>query len=256
MIKEKVIYVYDGSFEGFLCCIYNFYYNRLKPTDIVPMYEYEPSFYQTVEVETDFEQAYKVKFAIEEQMGYENLNFLRECLLSCRKNKEMHMLYYAVKGFKIGGKIKNMLTDEDVNRLFKAHTHLERERRLYLGIVRFYKSGDVYISCIQPQNRVLPLIAWHFCTRFSTQRFMIYDKTHGQALINSDGENRIVFADDIRLPPPDENELATQKLWKGFYDAIAIKERYNPKCRMSFMPKRVWNNLPEMSTDVLDTPKL
>ena len=148
MNNEKVIYVYDGSFEGFLCCVYNFYYNRLKPADIVPMNEYEPSFYQAVEIETDFEQAYKVKFAIEEQMGYENLNFLRECLLGCRKNKEMHMLNYAVKGFKVGHKIKNMLTDPDVNRLFKAHTHLERERRLYLGIVRFYKSGDVYISCI------------------------------------------------------------------------------------------------------------
>ena len=98
---QRVCYVYDGSFEGFLCCVYNFYYNRLKPADIVPMNEYEPSFYQTVEIETDFEQAYKVKFAIEEQMGYENLNFLRECLLSCRKNKEMHMLNYAVKGFSV-----------------------------------------------------------------------------------------------------------------------------------------------------------
>jgi hypothetical protein len=40
-----------------------------------------------------------------------------------------------------------------------------------------------------------------------------------------------------------------QRLWKNFYDTIAIKERFNPKCRMNFMPKRVWANLPEMQSE-------
>ena len=48
------------------------------------------------------------------------------------------------------------------------------------------------------------------------------------------------------LPEMDDEELAMQKLWKLFYDTIAIKERYNPKCRMSFLPKRTWDLLPEM----------
>ena len=37
-----------------------------------------------------------------------------------------------------------------------------------------------------------------------------------------------------------------QEMWKNFYDTIAIKERFNPRCRMNFMPKRLWSNLPEM----------
>ena len=34
------------------------------------------------------------------------------------------------------------------------------------------------------------------------------------------------------MAPPDETKAAYRILWKRFYDTIAIKERYNPKCRM------------------------
>jgi probable DNA metabolism protein len=37
-----------------------------------------------------------------------------------------------------------------------------------------------------------------------------------------------------------------QRLWKSFYDAIAIPERANEKRRRGFMPKRLWKHLPEM----------
>ncbi|MBQ3008125.1 MAG: hypothetical protein IJD80_00925, partial [Oscillospiraceae bacterium] len=67
---QQVIYVYDGSFEGFLCCVYNYYYNRLKPVAIMSQDNFTPSFYDNLMVDTDFEQAYRVRFAIEEKMGY------------------------------------------------------------------------------------------------------------------------------------------------------------------------------------------
>ena len=41
---QQVIYVYDGSFEGFLCCVYNYYYNRLKPVAIMSQDNFTPSF--------------------------------------------------------------------------------------------------------------------------------------------------------------------------------------------------------------------
>ena len=244
---QKVVYVYDGSFEGFLCCVYNYYYNRLKPAAIMSQDNFTPSFYDNLMLDTDFEQAYKVRFAIEEKMGYRNLEFLTGCFLTCLEDKEMYMLRYIVKGFKKGPGIIDMLTDSDVNTLFKAHRHLERESHHFLGLVRFYRAGEVYVSKIEPKNRILPLIAWHFTNRFADQRFMIYDATHRQALIYSNGNYKIILADNVQLPPMDENEKRTRRLWKNFYDTIAIKERYNPRCRMNFMPKRFWNNLTEMN---------
>ena len=39
------------------------------------------------------------------------------------------------------------------------------------------------------------------------------------------------------------------------YQTIAIPARHNPKCRMSHMPKRYWDNLPEMQPDPMSTPQ-
>ena len=47
------------------------------------------------------------------------------------------------------------------------------------------------------------------------------------------------------MAPPDETEARYRLLWKRFYDTIAIKERENPRCRMTNMPKRYWNTMTE-----------
>ena len=78
---------------------------------------------------------------------------------------------------------------------------------------------------------------------------MIYDAVHKQAVISINRNYHIVNVEDIQLPPVSEDEKQMQRLWKNFYDTIAIKERFNPKCRMNFMPKRVWANLPEMQSE-------
>ena len=244
--NQQVVYIYDGSFEGFLCCVYHFYYNRLKPVRIVSQRQYTPSFYENYIVDTDYEQVYKVRFAIEEKMGYRNLAFINDCFITCLPDREMHMLKYIVKGFRVGSRIIDMITDEDVAALRKAHRHLEREKEKYLGIIRFYKAGDIYVSKIEPKNQILPLITWHFTNRFADQQFIIYDATNKQALIYSNKNYKIIYVEDIELPQMDRDERYKRQLWKHFYDTVAIKERYNPRCRMSFMPKRMWNNLPEM----------
>ena len=38
-------------------------------------------------------------------------------------------------------------------------------------------------------------------------------------------------------------------LWKRFYDTIEIKERRNPKLRMSNMPKRYWETMTEFQDE-------
>ena len=47
------------------------------------------------------------------------------------------------------------------------------------------------------------------------------------------------------MAPPDEREAEYRLLWKRFYDTIAIKERENPRLRMSNMPKRYWGTMTE-----------
>ena len=244
--RTDVIYVYDGSFDGFMCCVHEYYYSSFNPVEIICENDIEASLYQIVTIETDPYKADKVLKAIEGKISPYTIRFLQECSLSYQKDKELHMLHFIVKGFTKGKDIYRLVSDTDVDFLLKAHRNLKKEKHLYLGIIRFYKAKDVYVSVIKPKNSIVPLLANHFIQRFSNQNFMIYDANNKQALLYNQKQAAIVEAENIDLPEIDEDERNTQKLWKLFYDTIAIKERYNPRCRMNFMPKRTWDLLPEM----------
>ena len=98
---------------------------------------------------------------------------------------------------------------------------------------------------IEPKNRVLPLLAPHFAARYSGERLVLYDRTHREALFYAGGRSAIHPLADFQMAPPDETEATYRLLWKRFYDTVAIRERYNPKCRMSNMPKRYWGTMTE-----------
>lgn len=76
---------------------------------------------------------------------------------------------------------------------------------------------------------------------------MIYDQTHGAALIHEPGREAIVPLNGWTPPEPDETEEAYRRLWTGFYHAIGIKERRNDRLRSSKMPKRYWKHMVEMN---------
>ena len=49
--------------------------------------------------------------------------------------------------------------------------------------------------------------------------------------------------------PAGAEELQYRRMWRKFYDTIAIAGRENPKCRMSHMPKRYWDNMTEFQRE-------
>ena len=108
---------------------------------------------------------------------------------------------------------------------------------------------------IEPRNRVLPVLSGHFSARFHNERFFLYDRTHKEALFHVPGRSVIRPLADFQMAPPDENEARYRLLWKRFYDTIAIKERENPRLRMSNMPKRYWNTMTEFQDEDYFKPR-
>jgi len=139
-----------------------------------------------------------------------------------------------------------MLADNTVHAVEKSAFACAREGHLYKGFVRFSVHGDVMTAVIEPKHSVLPLIAGHFCERYHAESFVIYDKTHGSAIVASKGSHAIVPAEGFEPPRADTGEIEARRLWKLFYDTIAIEQRDNPRCRVSMMPKRFWSRLTEM----------
>ncbi len=235
--KTQVVYLYDGSFEGFLTCVYEYYYSFNTPVDIVSDEDFSASFYPILKIETDTKKASKVKKAIEEKISFYSPSFLKDCLLCTGIGVEMNMLLYVVNGFKYGGGIYHNYKIDCVNFLRKAERNLEKEKHLYLGITRFSKINDTYIAKVEPNNRILYKIQDHFLQRNFDLPIVIYDVTHKEVLLGYKFKAQIVKVDKLDIPDITKDEKELKALWKNYYDTISIKERYNPRCRDNFIPK-------------------
>lgn len=94
-------------------------------------------------------------------------------------------------------------------------------------------------------------LSWrrHFCERYHNETFFLYDRTHREALLYSGGVSRIVPLNHFEMAQPDEVEAGYRRLWRRFYDTVAIEARKNEKLRMTHMPKRYWGMMTEFQDE-------
>ena len=243
--QSSVTYGYDGSFEGLLCCVFESYHRKEVPVDILGPGAQQTLFFPIKHIETDLERAGRVLASIPQKMGDRALDFVQHSFLTCLAQKELNILLFMRLGYVSGPSVMNMLANDVVDTLFKAVTHLKRESHLLKGFIRFSVFNNALVAEIEPKNYVLPLLTQHFCERYPEEHFLIHDKTHGMALIYQPHRHAIVPIDDLEVPEADEAELTFRELWRIFYDTIAVEGRFNPKCRMSHMPKRYWKYMTE-----------
>ncbi len=245
-LPSDIVYHYDGSLAGFFCCVHESVYLRELPTAILPEQEAQPTLFQVKSIITDQDKAARVRDSIPARISRDALSLVENVFLSCLQQKELLTLRFLLLAYREGSKTLRMLGHPDVAPLLKAEKHLMGEAHLLKGFVRFSDYEGVLAASITPKNFILPYIAGHFCARFSQEDFLIYDKTHKAALIYQKGRRRIVPLEALPFPEADESEIRYRDLWKKFYHTVAIEARYNPRCRMTHMPKRYWENMTEV----------
>lgn len=242
-------YIYDGTFEGLLTCIHHHYYTE-KATEISVVEEYQPSFLDSsMEVETDIRKADIVYEAIQKKISSYDLRRIYKVFLSNDSEKEMKILKYVVMGFKRGSAISMLHGDPVVFDMQLLEKKVSREKERMLQFVRFsVMKNDILYARIEPDHDVLELTAHHFCDRYRNDPFIIHDVKRSKALIAFNGEWYITHFEANDLPELSADEREYRRLWKTYFDNIAIKERTNPKCQRNFMPIRYWKNLTEVNT--------
>lgn len=252
--QSDLIYCYDGSFDGLLCCVFESYEKKEIPLDILPPAASCSVLFSAKQIPTDMHRAQRVLSSIPRKLGSTALNFVQHAFLTCLAQKELYILQFLRLGYRHGPSIMSMLTDDVVNILFKAVKHLEREGHLLKGFLRFSIFNNVLVGEIEPKNYVLPLLVQHFSDRYPEERFLIHDKTHGMGLVYQPYQSAIIPIDALELPEADAAEENFRELWRLFYDTIAIQGRYNPKCRMSLMPKHYWKYMTEFGAPTQTLP--
>lgn len=251
---QEMIYHYDGSFEGFLCCIYESYANKEVPTAIDCDGDCMDSLFSSRDILSDHSHALRVYRKLR-QLSPEGAFFLRRGFLTCLPEKEMHLYRFIRRLLRDGPCFLRDPSDDTAYPIRRAVRHLQAEVEKYRGFVRFSElQGGTLGSEIEPKNRVLPVLKSHFCTRFQNETFFIYDITHQEALFYTNGTARLFHLESFQMAAPDAEEQAYRKLWKSFYDTIAIRERENPRGRMTHMPKHYWSHLTEMQPLSLNAP--
>ncbi len=236
--RTDVVYRYDGTLDGFLCCVYESYAMKELPAAILGPEDDQLSLLPTRVVETDAFRAARVLKSIPARISEEALRLVERAMLTAMPEKEKRLLAFLRLGYRKGGMVTDMAHDDAVAPILSAVTHLGREAHLFLGFVRFTESGGVLASVIEPKNRVLPLIAQHFLDRYPNEAFVIFDRTHREALVAQRGRGRIAPLLALELPEPDDVERAVRALWRRFHQSVEIGPRKNSACQRTHLPLR------------------
>lgn len=244
---RNIIYLYDGSFEGLLCAVFECYANHDLPYAIEETeYGQQSLFADYLRVETDISKARRVLKKILEVSGRLPLHEIYLCYLSVIPSKGMHIFNYIRACLKFGESVDKRLTIDCINAVITAAKAVHSEAHMYKQFIRFSElENGVYYSRIEPKNNILPVIAPHFSHRYSSMPFIIHDITYCQCLIYN-GTGCVIYEaesmPDIQLS---QNESEYRQLWKDFYNTVSIDERQNEKCRMTHMPKHYWRHMTE-----------
>ena len=249
MFSTQICCRYDGTFAGFLCCVFDCYVNREEPVEFLTTEDGRLSLYPERAVPTRREAALRVYRSLAMKLGSAGQRLAARGFLTCLEDRELWLWRFISMGYRQGPSVTRNLADPTVSRVMGAVRHLENEAHLLKGFVRFSQLEGTLVGESEPKNQVLPLLRPHFCSRYPQEAFALYDRTHRQALLHQEGRWAILPAEDFRPGLPGEEELRFRALWRSFYDTIAIRERYNPRCRMTHMPKRYWGTMTEFQRE-------
>ncbi|MCL2399125.1 MAG: TIGR03915 family putative DNA repair protein [Defluviitaleaceae bacterium] len=245
---SELAIIFDGSFEGFLCTIYAYYYDKVTPLYI----QTDSSRQQALGVEeyyvaTDYDKAVRVQSGIRNKISSQAEDYLVYAFLSCSSFSEnnnhncyLDMFHYVILGFKVGKSVDNHLQKDCVLSVHKQARAVAREAHLLSGFCRFAETKQKLFYCsISPIHNVLSILAEHFQDRMMNQAWIIHDKKRNKAAIY-DGHQYVIEdvpknIRDVKLDYDDKEELI-QSLWGTFFDSVSIKERTNKSLQRNNLP--------------------
>ncbi len=242
-----LVYVYDGSFEGLLTAIHIAYYSGRFPDRMECSHNLQQNILdEYVHINTEPEKAEKVYKSIRNKISADSLRQVYNVFLSEEAEAGTLVYHYLRFGWKVGPKVDLYLTDDRVFKVLDISRRVEHERHKMLGFVRFkLLEGNIYYAPIKPDNNLVELLAPHFAERLSDQNWIIHDVRREVAALFNKKDWFVSEFTLSRLPAVTSEEADYQKLWKEFFNTIAIPSRKNPRLQRQLMPKRYWEYLTE-----------
>ena len=257
MIKETIL-TYDGSFEGFLTCIFQVFEQKLNVYAIYTEDNVQPNIFSLPEVViTDIQKASRVKNALDSKLDRGGRRQLYFSFLSELPGIELLLLQYIQLVFTSKNFSSGDFGNPVILKVSQTAKMVSREKHRMEAFVRFMLTKDeIYFAHIEPDFNVLPLILPHFETRYADQKWIIYDLKRKFGLFyNLQETNYIslnisseIFDKSYQSRIYSASEMEFQDLWKQYFKSTNIKSRKNMKLHKQHVPKRYWKYLIEKSS--------
>ncbi|AEL26641.1 TIGR03915 family putative DNA repair protein [Cyclobacterium marinum] len=253
-IQDSIL-IYDGSFDGFLTCVFQVYDLKLKRVLIQKDSESQASLFgkQNV-VAADPVKADRVWKGLGKKTSNAGRLRIYYGFLSEKQGVENLLLRYIQYVFESRLPVDSDFSNPDVLELSKVAKSVGREKHRMEAFVRFRLTKDgLYFATIEPDFDVLPLISKHFKSRYADQKWVIYDLKRNYGLYYDLDKVEII---NLTLPEgfdasktsPDYfavEEIEFQTLWKDYFDSTNISSRKNLQLHIRHVPKRYWKYLSE-----------
>ena len=247
--------IYDGTFDGFLCCLFHTLEHHLEQVVIQNQFVKQSGLFADDEIiSTNEEKANRVWKGLKSKVSRMSSFQFYYAFLSEQEGVENVLLDYFRYVITQGIKSDKNYTHPSILKVSQIAKSVGREKHRMEAFIRFkLTKDDIYFANIEPDFNVLPLISKHFKRRYADQKWFIYDIKRQYGLYYDLNTVEIVHMEfpehfDFSKTSEDyfaEQEFEFQKLWQDYFKSTNIESRKNMKLHIRHVPKRYWKYLSE-----------
>ena len=250
-------YIFDGSFEGLLTAIFEYYERKPAAVQLVWDKYHQPSMMdECLEVINDEVKSKRVWEGLKKKLSPEWQQMFYKAYLSEQPQTFQDMFDFARYIFDNPAGAEKNFGNAFVMAISKIDRKVNRERHRMKAFIRFQKTADgIYYCPIEPDYNVLPLIAAFFKNRYADQKWIIYDVKRKYGLyydlqkVEEITYDFVSAIDTTKVTLPtevlDSKEELASLLWKDYFNSTNIPARKNMKLHIQHVPKRYWKYLNE-----------
>ena len=251
-----VIYVFDGTLEGLLTSVFEFYERKPVEIRLVAQKHFELVLMDEVlEITSDETKAKRVWEGLKKKMGSEWQLRFYTAFLSEDAATFQQLFNFARYIFDNPKGAEKNFGNPAVLAVTQMERSVNRERHRMKAFIRFQETADgIFYAPIEPDFNVLPLISKFFKNRYADQRWIIYDLKRKYGLYyDLEKVVEIVLEEtpEMKLTSDllHDKEQLYGLLWSDYFKSTNIKARKNMKLHIRHVPKRYWKYLTEKMPD-------
>jgi probable DNA metabolism protein len=250
-------YIFDGTFEGLLTSIFEFYERKPGAIELASVTHYQPTILgDTLEVVSGETKSKRVWDGLKKKLSPDWQMRFYKTFLSETAESFQNLFDFARYIFDNPKGVEVNYGHPSVIAIAKMDKTVNREKHRMKAFIRFQETGDgIFYAPIEPDFNVLPLIAGFFKNRYADQKWIIYDLKRKYGLYyDLEKVEEITFdvLPDVKaattyLPAESLNdkEELYGLLWNDYFKSTNIPARKNMKLHIQHVPKRYWKYLTE-----------